>query len=455
MLTGRVPFQSDTPLGYVRKHVLEPPPPFRTVRPDLPARPEVESVVMKALAKDREQRYASVLDFAREFASAAAAPLPAVAPVGASSARREAERGSAVPAASAPVPRPPDVGVVREPPPHARPTAVPPAAPIAPLPDVGVARGVALGRGNASPLPPVAEPAPKPERPSLLPSGPRFRTVQKEKTFPLAIAMVVAAVVVVIVATLVGVYWPSSTSGPHHEAGAGSVRENSKDGLKYVWIPAGTFIMGCSPGDAACDRDEKPSHAVAITKGFWIGQTPVTVGAYKRFVGDTGLHMPPAPDFNIGWANENMPIVNVSWDDAKEYCKWMGGRLPTEAEWEFAARGGSTEPRYGNLDDIAWYNGNSGGHPHDVAQKRPNALGLYDTLGNVWQWVNDWYGQNSYQNSPSQDPQGPAGGEGRVLRGGSWDDFPKDVRVSLRLGNNPGNWYNISGFRCGGEVFKP
>jgi formylglycine-generating enzyme required for sulfatase activity len=121
-----------------------------------------------------------------------------------------------------------------------------------------------------------------------------------------------------------------------------------------------------------------------------MGQTPVTVGAYKRFAAATGGQMPPAPGFNAGWASDNMPMVNITWNDGEAYCRWSGGRLPTEAEWEYAARGGSTEARYGDLGQIAWYSENSGGRTHEVAQKQANRFGLYDMLGNVWEWVNDW-----------------------------------------------------------------
>jgi formylglycine-generating enzyme required for sulfatase activity len=161
----------------------------------------------------------------------------------------------------------------------------------------------------------------------------------------------------------------------------GTVKTNPKDGLNYVWIPPGTFMMGCSPGDNECSGDEKPAHQVTITRGFWIGQTPVTVGAYKRFVAASGRQMPDAPGFNSGWVNDPMPIVNVDWNDATAFCGWAGGRLPTEAEWEYAARAGSTEARYGPIDEVAWYSNNSGRKTHEVAQKRANGFGLFDITG--------------------------------------------------------------------------
>jgi Flp pilus assembly protein TadD len=183
-----------------------------------------------------------------------------------------------------------------------------------------------------------------------------------------------------------------------------------------------------------------------------MGKTEVTVAAYRTFTVGTGAQMPTAPNFNVGWGNQDIPIVNVSWDDATAFCGWAGGRLPTEAEWEYAARAGSTEARYGALDEVAWYNANSGGQTHEVAQKRANGFGLYDMLGNVWEWVNDWYDQNYYQRSPSQDPIGPTSGGLRVLRGGSWQGNPGDVRVSSRDWGASFAGGVGDGFRCVGEV---
>jgi formylglycine-generating enzyme required for sulfatase activity len=240
---------------------------------------------------------------------------------------------------------------------------------------------------------------------------------------------------------------------PALPVGPGGV--NPKDGLKYVRIPPGTFMMGCSPGDNECDDREKPAHQVTISRGFWIGQTPVTVVAYKRFAVATGRQMPGAPYFNDGWTNENMPIVEVDWNDAQAYCTWAGGRLPTEAEWEYAARGGSTEARYGPIDEVAWYYENSAGRTHDVGQKRANGFGLYDVLGNVYEWVNDWYDENYYRSSPAQDPQGPGSGQRRLARGGSSCHHSSSVRLSYRAAFDPAVRDLNFGFRCGGEVGIP
>jgi formylglycine-generating enzyme required for sulfatase activity len=229
----------------------------------------------------------------------------------------------------------------------------------------------------------------------------------------------------------------------------GNTKVNPQDGLQYVWIPPGSFMMGCSLGDKECKSDEKPAHQVTLTKGFWIGQTEVTVAAYKRFAGSTGAEMPRAPNFNVGWNNQDMPIVSVGWDDATAFCDWAGGRLLTEAEWEYAARAGSTEARYGPIDEVAWYAKNSGGKTQEVGQKRANAFGLYDMLGNVWEWMNDWYA--GYPASPARDPRGPDSGQFRVLRGGDWGSDRGDIRVSKREWDRPADRNShIVGFRCGG-----
>jgi formylglycine-generating enzyme required for sulfatase activity len=238
-------------------------------------------------------------------------------------------------------------------------------------------------------------------------------------------------------------------------AHAASVRTNPKDGLKYVWIQPGSFVMGCSLGDAQCFDQEKPPHSVKITQGFWMGQTEVTVAAYKRFVAATGRRMPGGAIFNYDWSKLQLPIVNVNWEDGQAYCSWAGGRLPTEAEWEYAARAGSTGPAYGAPDDIAWYAFNSQLEPHPVAAKRPNAFGLFDMLGNAWEWVSDWYDETYYQESPAVDPTGPEGGLQHVLRGGSWGANARFIRVSERIRGFSGDNKGFNTFRCAGQIFKP
>ena len=246
-------------------------------------------------------------------------------------------------------------------------------------------------------------------------------------------------------------------TSPEHAGSASpvTVRQNPKDQLNYVWIRPGTFMMGCSPGDEECFAQEKPPHPVRLAKGFWIGQTEVTVNAYQRFARGTGRDMPSTPIFNLDWSDVQMPIVNVSWDDAQEYCTWAGGRLPMEAEWEYAARAGSRESRYGAPDEVAWYSANSALEPHAVGQKQANAFGLFDMLGNVWEWVNDWYDESYYRHSPSQDPPGPESGLQRVLRGGSWGGLSRYARVSTRIRGFSGDNKGFNGFRCGGEMFQP
>ena len=268
-----------------------------------------------------------------------------------------------------------------------------------------------------------------------------------------------------------------------NEQGGLSSREtqtNQRDGLAYVWVPPGGFQMGCSIDDTECKEHESPPHPVTITKGFWMGMTEVTVEAYKRFAEATRRSLPAEPvtmdriALNEGWRQGRQPIVNVTWDDAKAYCEWAGGRLATEAEWEYAARAGTTGPRYASPEHVAWYGNTSGdslldsvqimrgGPPgilrkkflenrnrlREVAQKKANAFGLYDTLGNAWEWVADFYDDKYYSHSPKVDPTGPVSGQLRILRGGAYNSTPNHVRVSDRIQHSPTTVEHVFGCRC-------
>lgn len=220
----------------------------------------------------------------------------------------------------------------------------------------------------------------------------------------------------------------------------GDVKVNPVDQQRYVWVPAGSFMSGCSEGDRECVEDEFPTHKITLTKGFWLGETEVTQAAWSRLV-----------DFNpsLFQSSPQLPVEYVTWDDADYFCTQIGGRLPTEAEWEYAARAGTTGARYGKLDEIAWYEDNSHYSTHPVKQKKPNAFGLYDMLGNVVEWTHTWY--TVQHNQENINPTGPSLAEYKSLRGGGWWDNPKLIRVSYRRRFETGDYdYNI-GFRCVSE----
>jgi formylglycine-generating enzyme required for sulfatase activity len=234
----------------------------------------------------------------------------------------------------------------------------------------------------------------------------------------------------------------------------GTQRRNSKDGQLYVWVPPGTFQMGCSPGDKECYEDERPVHIVQLSGGFWMGQTEVTVTAYQAFSKATGIAVSP------GQKGSGYPVTGVIWNEADAYCASAGGRLPTEAEWEFAARGGTTAIRYGDLDAIAWTSANSENMLHEVGQKQPNAYGLFDMLGNLWEWTRDWYRATYYEQGRSMDPPGPPLSDSLVskdtgaqnplktIRGGAWSGFPAVARASYRYWFVPTLRVANIGFRC-------
>jgi formylglycine-generating enzyme required for sulfatase activity len=220
-------------------------------------------------------------------------------------------------------------------------------------------------------------------------------------------------------------------------------------GMKFVLIPAGTFMMGEDKIIKEAADDEKPPHQVKISKPFYLGVYEVTQEVWESLMRNN-------PSKFRGRDN---PVDQVSWDDAQDFITRLNKkeghsryRLPTEAEWEYAVRAGSTGTYYfaddgSQIRNFAWYDGNSGNTTRPVGQKRPNAWGLYDMLGNVWEWTADWYGETYYANSPDEDPTGPESGFYRVYRGGSWSSSASFCRSADRDGFLPETPDASRGFR--------
>ena len=230
-------------------------------------------------------------------------------------------------------------------------------------------------------------------------------------------------------------------------AGLNTIISKAVPSLKLVQIPAGEFWMGASDNDSEAQPDERPQHLVRITKPFYMATTPVTQRQWKAVMKTNNSH----------FRDDDRPVADVSWDDAKEFCKRLsaleglpvakGYRLPTEAEWEYAARGGTTGARYGDLDSVAWFGSNSGSNTHPVGQKSPNAYGLYDMLGNVWEWCEDWYDKDWYSRMPEQNPLNNNSSQYRVVHGGSWGNIAGSVRASYRYWFYPDGRHISVGFR--------
>ena len=199
-------------------------------------------------------------------------------------------------------------------------------------------------------------------------------------------------------------------------------------------------MMGASPDDLEAESDEKPAHEVLISKAFYLGRTPVTQAQWQAKRGSNPSRFCRETD------SPSRPVESVSWDMIQEFNTLTGLRLPTEAEREYACRAGSSTPRYGVLNDIAWYNDNSGGETHPVATKLPNALGLYDMLGNVWEWCQDFYAL--YPTASLVNPRGTMKGAHRLLRGGSWGGGSHHCSASRRGNFAPDGIRNGIGFRA-------
>jgi len=221
--------------------------------------------------------------------------------------------------------------------------------------------------------------------------------------------------------------------------------------LEMAWIAPGAFTMGSPASERGRTEDEGPQTQVTLTKGFWLGKYDVTQGQYEALMGTNPSYFKAA--------GKDAPVEQVSWYDAMAFCQKLTEReraagrlpdgytftLPTEAQWEYACRAGTTGPYAGDLDGMAWYSTNSGGTTHPVSTKQPNAWGLYNMHGNVWEWCSDWY--KPYPGGSVTDPAGPASGAVRVLRGGSWCYPAANCRSAQRSRADPDIRHVDLGFR--------
>jgi formylglycine-generating enzyme required for sulfatase activity len=227
--------------------------------------------------------------------------------------------------------------------------------------------------------------------------------------------------------------------------------------LEFAYIPPGEFWMGSPEGELGRYDDESPRHRVRLTRDFFMQTTPVTQSQWEAVTRENPSHFKKA--------GPHAPVEKVSWEDVQKFIETLNSktdayrfRLPTEAEWEYACRAGTetafyngpiTEPsgHDSNLDKVGWYTKNSGGKTHSVGQKEPNAWGLYDMHGNVYEWCSDWFDSKYYAKSPADDPQGPESGAGQVVRGGAWSSDARFCRAAYRNVVTPEYRNSRHGFR--------
>jgi formylglycine-generating enzyme required for sulfatase activity len=241
-----------------------------------------------------------------------------------------------------------------------------------------------------------------------------------------------------------------------------------KDRAPMVEIPSGSFPMGVPPGDRDGGRDEYPRHEVLVDT-FFIDQFEVTNGRYREFVKSTAHRVPQNPKNptrNL-WQGDTIteslaerPVINVDWYDAAAYCQWAGKRLPTEAEWEKAAKGtsdrrfpwGNVEPTAKHLNYNQRWIGEKTLMPVGSYEAGKSPYGVYDMAGNVWEWVNDWYDARYYEMSPSKNPKGPQEGTKKVIRGAGWQNETPTVRIFTRVDSDPTIRNESTGFRCAADA---
>jgi formylglycine-generating enzyme required for sulfatase activity len=476
--TGRPPFGTDSPMAVILRQINEPITPPHTLRSDLPE--EMERIILKALTKSPADRYQRMEEFLADLREAY--PLPAN--------RNMVHQGNAQagpkrrPAAFEPAPTP----VVTPRLPRRR-----------PFPWTGVAIGLVLLLTlaltlllfKASMVPLVSSPtdvfatAPSPSAAAFPPT---IVPLASSTTEPVAAVPTpsVATPSPTVMPPSLTVAPPSPTVAPTmHETQTIELRVWEADGAEMVFVPAGEFVMGSEElGD-----DERPAHRVYLDD-FWIDRYEVTNERFARFVAATGYQTeaerrgrgwvwmdsngstelttgweevegadwrhPHGPDSSIGDKMDH-PVVLVSWHDADAYCRWAAKCLPSEAQWEKAARG-TDERRYAWGDEFDSARANTSeskrGDTTPVGSFSPQGdspYGASDMTGNVWEWVADWYGSDYYSQSALTNPTGPATGTYKVLRGGSWPFDEVYARTPFRYNVKPDYTYDFAGFRCSSQ----
>lgn len=250
-----------------------------------------------------------------------------------------------------------------------------------------------------------------------------------------------------------GINHESLSSKPKNNRNAAYVnKEDKRPNIDWVNIPSGVFTMGSPDNEPEKSKGEH-QHTVTIT-GFKMSKYEITFDQYDKFCNDTDRKKPK----DNGWGRGKLPVINVTWDDALAFATWMGCRLPTEAEWEFACRATTETPfntgnnlttNQANYDGTYPYNNNLKGEyrkkPIKVGSFEPNGFGLYDMHGNVWEWCNDYFGE--YLVQEQKDPQGAPLSVNRIFRGGSWRNLASNCRSAYRGRSNPSLSYSYVGFR--------
>jgi serine/threonine-protein kinase len=431
MLAGVPPFTAETPTGLIARHLFDSVPPLPE---SSEATPALEAIIMRALAKDREARQRDATELARELRAA-------------------------LPATGAPWPAPP----INEAQHRAQSADSTPTEVLDASTTEDSARGVSARK--------LTEPAGQPHVTEELHG--RAQETFPEPTIPVGLVsfdehlfgqkaplskgkdwrvpVAVGMLLVFLLFMSGGILWLFLRKGNSEGPSSGvaptatpSRKVKNDFGIEFVLVSPGSFMMGAENGDT----DEKPAHRVTISKDFYLGKYEVTQAQWQQVMGGNTSHFKNS---------DQCPVEQVSWDGVQEFIKKLNAqsdgylyRLPSEAEWEYACRAGTTGDYAGSLDAMAWYGNNSGDKTHPVGTKQPNGWGLYDMHGNVWEWVEDWYAP--YPSGAETDPTGPSSGTSRVYRGGSYNSNKQSspdtyLRSTHRGISVPSGFDDYIGFR--------